>query len=247
MTELLVGHQEGTDRAGRRRWCGRFRGPLRAFPGEPVDYAMRDPVSQRVIATVTSPFYGPKIWYADDPAGEWDAGRRGRAARRQRRGARADLGDRGRRGRLAVRRRRSGRAVREPRRRADLGAQPLVATGTASTGTGSRAAAGCACTRSCPGRASPTSCRWQCRPPGCGTPTTAARPGARATRGSSPATCPMTRARAPASFASTGWNAPPAGPSGCSSSSTVAFTAPTTPADPGARSARACPRTSASR
>ena len=32
---------------------------------------MRDPASQRVIATVTSPFYGPKIWYADDPAGEW--------------------------------------------------------------------------------------------------------------------------------------------------------------------------------
>jgi hypothetical protein len=24
-----------------------------------------------VLASVTSPFYGPKIWYADDPAGEW--------------------------------------------------------------------------------------------------------------------------------------------------------------------------------
>jgi photosystem II stability/assembly factor-like uncharacterized protein len=43
----------------------------RAFPGEPVDYAMRDPRTGRVFAAVTSPFYGPKIWYADDPAGEW--------------------------------------------------------------------------------------------------------------------------------------------------------------------------------
>ena len=44
----------------------------RAFAGEPVDFAMRDPVSGRVIATVTSPFYGPKIWYhRHDPAGEW--------------------------------------------------------------------------------------------------------------------------------------------------------------------------------
>ena len=109
-----------------------------------------------------------------------DAGRRGRAARGRRRGARADLGDRRRRGRrLAVRRRRPGRAVREPRRRRRPGSSTArCAPSTASTGTGSRAAAGCACTRSCPGRASPTSCRWRSRPPGCGTPTTTARPGA---------------------------------------------------------------------
>jgi photosystem II stability/assembly factor-like uncharacterized protein len=25
-----------------------------------------------VLASVTSPFYGPKIWYTDDPAGEWE-------------------------------------------------------------------------------------------------------------------------------------------------------------------------------
>lgn len=73
MTELLVGTKkgllvlEGEPGAG----GGRFEVRCRAFPGEPVDYAMRDPASQRVIATVTSPFYGPKIWYADDPAGEW--------------------------------------------------------------------------------------------------------------------------------------------------------------------------------
>jgi photosystem II stability/assembly factor-like uncharacterized protein len=28
--------------------------------------------SGRVLASVTSPFYGPKIWYTDDPAGEWE-------------------------------------------------------------------------------------------------------------------------------------------------------------------------------
>src|SRR5437764_2231329 len=44
----------------------------RAFAGEPVEYAMRDSRSGRVLAAVTSPFYGPKIFYTDDPAGEWE-------------------------------------------------------------------------------------------------------------------------------------------------------------------------------
>src|SRR3954451_17247386 len=44
----------------------------RAFAGEPVEYARRDPHSGRVLAAVTSAFYGPKIFYADDPAGEWE-------------------------------------------------------------------------------------------------------------------------------------------------------------------------------
>ena len=71
MTELLVGTKKGLivldgDPAG-----GEFELRCRAFPGEPVDFAMRDPASGRVIATSTSPFYGPKIWFADDPAGEW--------------------------------------------------------------------------------------------------------------------------------------------------------------------------------
>nr|MDQ3319056.1 exo-alpha-sialidase [Actinomycetota bacterium] len=44
----------------------------RAFAGEPVEYAMRDPRTGRVLASVTSAFYGPKIWYTDDPAGEWE-------------------------------------------------------------------------------------------------------------------------------------------------------------------------------
>ncbi|MGH3165850.1 MAG: WD40/YVTN/BNR-like repeat-containing protein [Trebonia sp.] len=70
MTELMLGTQKGLfvleGEPG-----GEFEIRRRAFPGEPVDFAMRDPASGRAIATVTSPFYGPKIWFADDPAGEW--------------------------------------------------------------------------------------------------------------------------------------------------------------------------------
>jgi len=72
MTELLLGTKkglivlEGDPSAGEP-----FLMRCRAFPGEPVDFAMRDPASGRVLATVTSPFYGPKIWFTDDPAGEW--------------------------------------------------------------------------------------------------------------------------------------------------------------------------------
>ena len=70
MTELLVGTKKGLfvlegDPGGE------FAVVARAFAGEPVEYAMRDPGSGRVLATTTSPFYGPKIFYADDPGGEW--------------------------------------------------------------------------------------------------------------------------------------------------------------------------------
>jgi photosystem II stability/assembly factor-like uncharacterized protein len=43
----------------------------RSFAGEPVGYAMRDPRTGRTFAATTSPFYGPKLWFTDDPAGEW--------------------------------------------------------------------------------------------------------------------------------------------------------------------------------
>jgi photosystem II stability/assembly factor-like uncharacterized protein len=70
MTELLIGTKKGLfAMAGEPG--GEFEVTARAFPGEPVEYAMRDPGSGRVLATTTSPFYGPKIFYADDPAGEW--------------------------------------------------------------------------------------------------------------------------------------------------------------------------------
>jgi len=49
-----------------------FEVAARAFAGEPVEYAVRDTRSGRALASVTSAFYGPKLFYADDPAGEWE-------------------------------------------------------------------------------------------------------------------------------------------------------------------------------
>src|SRR5437660_2580370 len=70
MTELLVGTKKGMF-ALEGEPGARFEVAARAFAGEPVDYAMRDPRTGRLFAAVTSPFYGPKLWYADDPTGEW--------------------------------------------------------------------------------------------------------------------------------------------------------------------------------
>jgi hypothetical protein len=70
MTELLVGTRKGLF-ALEGEPGGRFDVRTRAFAGEEVEYAVRDRRSGRVLASVTSPFYGPKIWYADDPAGDW--------------------------------------------------------------------------------------------------------------------------------------------------------------------------------
>ena len=70
MTELLVGTKkglfalEGND--------GAFEISARAFAGEPVEFAIRDPRSGRYFACVTSAFYGPKLFVADEPAGEWE-------------------------------------------------------------------------------------------------------------------------------------------------------------------------------
>jgi photosystem II stability/assembly factor-like uncharacterized protein len=70
MTELLVGTKKGLF-ALEGEPGGAFAVTARAFAGEPVEYAMRDPRSGRVVAAMTSPFFGPKIFYADDPGGEW--------------------------------------------------------------------------------------------------------------------------------------------------------------------------------
>ena len=71
MTELLAGTRKGLfvleGAAG-----SRFEIVARAFEGDPVDYAMREPHSGRLFAAVTSPFWGPRIWFTDDFAGgEW--------------------------------------------------------------------------------------------------------------------------------------------------------------------------------
>jgi hypothetical protein len=70
VTELMVGTKKGLFVLDGEPGAG-FEVSARAFAGEPVEYAMRDPRSGRLLASVTSSFYGPKIWHADDPAGEW--------------------------------------------------------------------------------------------------------------------------------------------------------------------------------
>src|SRR3954451_13342841 len=70
MTELLVGTKKGLFVLDGEPG-GAFEVRARAFAGQPVEYAMRDRRTGRLLASVTSPFYGPKIWLADDPAGEW--------------------------------------------------------------------------------------------------------------------------------------------------------------------------------
>src|SRR5919204_2339544 len=71
VTELLVGTRKGLFRLEGEPGSP-FEVTDRAFAGEPVEYALRDPRSGRVLASVTSPFYGPKLFYADDFAGEWE-------------------------------------------------------------------------------------------------------------------------------------------------------------------------------
>lgn len=70
MTELLIATKKGLFAYEGAPGSGYTR-TARAFAGDPVEYATREPRSGRVIASVTNPFYGPKIWYADDPAGGW--------------------------------------------------------------------------------------------------------------------------------------------------------------------------------
>jgi photosystem II stability/assembly factor-like uncharacterized protein len=70
VTELLVGTKKGLfvleGEAG-----SAFEITSRHFAGEPVEFATRDARTGRTLAAVTSAFYGPKIFYTDDLAGEW--------------------------------------------------------------------------------------------------------------------------------------------------------------------------------
>jgi photosystem II stability/assembly factor-like uncharacterized protein len=69
MTELLVGTRKGLFAL-----AGEPGEPFevtdRAFAGENVEYALMDPRSGRLLVAVTSPFYGPRIWYAGDDGWE---------------------------------------------------------------------------------------------------------------------------------------------------------------------------------
>jgi photosystem II stability/assembly factor-like uncharacterized protein len=71
MTELLVGTKKGLFVLEGEPGA-EFEVKARAFSGLPVEYAMRDPRSGRLLASVTNAFYGPKIFHTDDPNGEWE-------------------------------------------------------------------------------------------------------------------------------------------------------------------------------
>ncbi len=72
MTELLVGTKKGLFVLDGDPAAGDpFALVTRAFPGDVVEYAMRDPRTGRYLASVTSGFYGPRLMYTDDPRGEW--------------------------------------------------------------------------------------------------------------------------------------------------------------------------------
>jgi len=69
-TELLVGTKKGLivlrgPRGGALEIQGRH------FPGQVAEYACRDPRTGRTFASVTHGQYGPRLFYADDPDGEW--------------------------------------------------------------------------------------------------------------------------------------------------------------------------------
>jgi cell division protein FtsI/penicillin-binding protein 2 len=66
MTELLAATKKGLFVLDGEAESG-FEVTARAFAGDPVEYALRDPRTGRLLAAITSPFYGPKIFYADDP------------------------------------------------------------------------------------------------------------------------------------------------------------------------------------
>ena len=97
MKELLVGTKKGLF-VLRGDGPDAFEIATRAFAGNVVEYAMRDPRSGRYFASVTSGFYGPRLMWTDDPAGEWEHARDARDAGRHRRHARTDLGRAHRRG-----------------------------------------------------------------------------------------------------------------------------------------------------
>ena len=166
----------------------------RAFAGEPVEYALRDPRSGRVLASVTSPFYGPKLFYADDPAGEWEQAEgvalpEGGDAALERIWVivPGEADGRGLRGR------RPGRAVREPRRRRDVQLEPRP-VGAPARPTWQPGGGGLCLHSIVPGRASRTGSRSAISAGGRVADRRRRRQrGAAATRASSRATCPTTR------------------------------------------------------
>jgi hypothetical protein len=73
MTELLVGTKKGLFvLEGDPRAEKPFDVVARAFPGNEVEFAIRDHRSGRYLASVTSGHYGPRVMHAMAPDGEWE-------------------------------------------------------------------------------------------------------------------------------------------------------------------------------
>jgi hypothetical protein len=73
VTELLVGTRKGLfvlegDPGAEKP----FEVAARAFPGNEVEFAIRDPRSGRYLASVTSGHYGPRVMHTMDPSGDWE-------------------------------------------------------------------------------------------------------------------------------------------------------------------------------
>lgn len=69
--EVLVGTEKGLFVLRGQRG-GAFHVAARRFPGTAVEYAIRDPRTGTYYASVTSGFHGPRVWYTDEPTGEWE-------------------------------------------------------------------------------------------------------------------------------------------------------------------------------
>src|SRR5881409_2240593 len=69
--ELLVGPRKGLFILRGPRG-GPMQQVARMFIGNTVEYAMRDPRTGTYLASVTHGQYGPRLYYTDDPLGEWD-------------------------------------------------------------------------------------------------------------------------------------------------------------------------------
>jgi len=69
--ELLVGTRKGLFVLRGAR-TGPLDVAVRAFPGDAVEYAIRDLRSGRYLAAVTSGHFGPRVFVAEDPTGGWE-------------------------------------------------------------------------------------------------------------------------------------------------------------------------------
>jgi photosystem II stability/assembly factor-like uncharacterized protein len=69
--ELLVGTRKGLVILRGERG-GRLEMATRKFSGSTCEYAIRDRRSGRYLASVTHGQYGPRLYYAQDPLGDWE-------------------------------------------------------------------------------------------------------------------------------------------------------------------------------